>query len=88
MKIIFRVNKEKIIKMQWGLNRGDVSVKKEEFMNEVIQNDCEYIINRSLIKNSINKFTFDIEMFLTCSNEKGEAKKSKSQIKRICTRTK
>ncbi|MCX8618223.1 hypothetical protein J3U42_07455 [Gilliamella sp. B2923] len=52
------------------------------------QNDCEYKINRSLIKNSINKFTFDIEMFLTCSNEKGEAKKSKSQIKRICTRTK
>ncbi|MCX8639881.1 hypothetical protein J3U37_07170 [Gilliamella sp. B3172] len=44
MKIIFRVNKEKIIKMQWGLHRGDVSVRKEEFMNEVIQNDKKLIV--------------------------------------------
>ncbi|WP_294952324.1 hypothetical protein [uncultured Gilliamella sp.] len=50
--------------------------------------DCEHTINRSLIKNSSNKFTFEMEMFFTCSNENGEVTKSKSKRERICTRIK
>ena len=52
------------------------------------QEDCEHTINRSLIKNSSTKFTFEMEMFLTCSNENGEVTKSKSKRERICTRIK
>lgn len=52
------------------------------------QGDCEHTINRSLIKNSSTRFTFEMETFFTCSNEKGEVTKSKSKRERICTRIK
>ena len=54
------------------------------------QGYCEHTINRSLIKNSSNKFTFEMETFFTCSNEKGDVTKTKTKTKRerVCTRIK
>lgn len=52
------------------------------------QEDCEYTTNRNLIKNSGDKFTWEMEMFFTCSDRSGEVIKSKSKRERICTRIK
>jgi hypothetical protein len=52
------------------------------------QGDCEYTTNRNLIKNSGNKFTWEMEMFFTCSDKSGEVTKSKTKRERICTRIK
>ncbi|OCG03022.1 hypothetical protein [Gilliamella sp. wkB112] len=48
--------------------------------------NCEFIINRSLIKNSSNKFTWELEMFYSCSNLTREITKTKSKNERVCTR--
>ena len=52
------------------------------------QGDCEYTINRNLIKNSGNKFTWEMEMFFACPDTSGEVTKSKTKRERICTRIK
>ncbi len=50
--------------------------------------DREYVINRNLFKNSSNKYTFEMEMFITDQdNKKGETK-SKTKRLRVCTRIK
>ncbi|OCG08055.1 hypothetical protein A9G13_07615 [Gilliamella sp. wkB178] len=48
--------------------------------------NCEYTINRSLIKNSSNKFTWELEMFYACSYMDREITKTKSKNERVCTR--
>ena len=50
----------------------------------------EYVINRNLVKNSSNKFTFEAEMFITDrDNKTGETKsKTKTKILRVCTKAK
>lgn len=50
--------------------------------------DCEYIITRSLLKNSSNKFTFEIEMIVNCSEKDNPVNKFKVKRKAICTRIK
>lgn len=50
--------------------------------------DLEYVINRSLVKNSNNKFTFEMEMFITDQGDKTDKTKSKTKRLNICTRIK
>ena len=51
-------------------------------------NDCEYVLNRNLFKNSSNKHTFEMEMFINCSDDKEGITKSKYKIVQVCTRIK
>lgn len=50
----------------------------------------EYVINRNLFKNSSNKYTFEMEMFITDRDNKTGETKSKTKTKRlrVCTRIK
>lgn len=48
----------------------------------------EYVINRNLVKNSSNKFTFEVEIFSTHHGDKIDGTKSKTKILRVCTRIK
>jgi len=51
-------------------------------------NDCEYVLNRNLFKNSSNKHTFEMEMFINCSDDNEGITKSKYKIVQVCTRIK
>ena len=48
----------------------------------------EYVINRNLVKNSSNKFTFEAEMFITDRDNKTGETKSKTKILSVCTKAK
>ncbi|MFQ1013110.1 hypothetical protein ACFX2U_09710 [Gilliamella apicola] len=48
----------------------------------------EYVINRNLVKNSSNKFTFEVEMFITDQDNNTGETKSKTKILRVCTKAK
>ena len=48
----------------------------------------EYVINRNLFKNSSNKYTFEMEMFITDRDNKTGETKSKTKRLRVCTRIK
>ena len=50
--------------------------------------DQEYVINRNLVKNSSNKFTFEMEMFITDQDDKSGKTKSKTKRLNVCTRIK
>ena len=50
--------------------------------------DQEYVINRNLVKNSSNGFTFEMEMFITDQENKTGETKSKTKRLRVCTRIK
>lgn len=50
--------------------------------------DCECMITRNLSKNSSNKFTFEIEMIVNCSEKDDPLNKFKIKRKAICTRIK
>ena len=81
------------------LKTGDEEVEPVD-LDEVYNNlkiedktdNQEYVINRNLVKNSSNKFTFDAEMFITDrDNKTGETKsktKTKTKILRVCTKAK
>ena len=50
--------------------------------------DQEYVINRNLVKNSSNKFTYEMEMFSTHQGDKIDVTKSKTKLLRVCTKAK
>ena len=50
--------------------------------------DCEYTTIRNLVKNSNNKFTFEMEMMFNCSYENNSLHKFKIKRDIICTRIK
>ena len=65
-------------------------------LNEVYNNlkiegktdNQEYVINRNLVKNSSNKFTFEVEIFSTHQGDKIDVTKSKTKILKVCTKAK
>ena len=73
-------------------DREDAEVDLDKIYNnlktENKANDCEYVLNRNLFKNSSNKHTFEMEMFINCSDDKEGITKSKYIIVQVCTRIK
>ena len=77
------------------LKTGDEEVEPVD-LDEVYNNlkmegkdyDQEYVINRNLVKNSSNKFTFEVEMFITDQDNNTGETKSKTKILRVCTKAK
>ena len=77
------------------LKTGDEEVEPVD-LDEVYNNlkiedktdNQEYVINRNLVKNSSNKFTFEVEIFSTHHGDKIDGTKSKTKILRVCTRIK
>jgi len=73
-------------------DREDAEVDLDKIYNnlktENKANDCEYVLNRNLFKNSSNKHTFEMEMFINCSDDKEGITKSKYKIVQVCTRIK
>ena len=77
------------------LKTGDeeaVEVDLDEVYNNLKIEDKtdnqEYVINRNLVKNSSNKFTFEAEMFITDQDNNTGETKSKTKILRVCTKAK
>ena len=58
MKVIFRVDKEKPIEMEWVMHKGNVSAKKEDFMNGALQNGKKLIVRAG--SKSTRDFTFSL----------------------------
>ena len=73
-------------------NQEAVEVDLDKFYNNLKMEgkdyDQEYLINRNLVKNSSNKFTFEMEMFITAQDNKAGKTKSKTKRLRVCTRIK
>ncbi|OTP82416.1 hypothetical protein [Gilliamella apicola] len=77
------------------LKTGDEEVEPVD-LDEVYNNlkmegkdyDQEYVINRNLVKNSSNKFTYEMEMFSTHQGDKIDVTKSKTKLLRVCTKAK
>ena len=58
IKVIFRVDKEKPIEMEWVLYEGDVTAKREDFMNEALQNGKKLVVRAG--SNFTRDFTFSL----------------------------
>lgn len=58
IKVIFRVDKEKPIEMEWVLYEGNVTAKREDFMNEVLQNGKKLVVRAG--SNFTRDFTFSL----------------------------
>ena len=58
IKVIFRVDKEKPIEMEWELDEGVVSAKREDFMNETLQNGKKLVVRAG--SNFTRDFTFSL----------------------------
>ena len=73
-------------------NQDAVEVDLDKFYNNLKMEgkdyDQEYIIKRNLVKNSTNKFTFEMEMFITDQDNMTGETKSKTKRLRVCTRIK
>jgi len=73
-------------------NEEAVEVDIDKFYNnlkiEGKENDLQYVINRNLVKNSSNKFTIEMEMFITDQGDKTGKTKSKTKNLIVCTKIK
>ena len=58
IKVIFRVDKEKPIEMEWVLYEGNVTAKREDFMNEALQNGKKLVVRAG--SNFTRDFTFSL----------------------------
>ena len=58
IKVIFRVDKEKPIEMEWELDKDIVSAKRENFMNKALQNGKKIVVRAG--SNFTRDFTFSL----------------------------
>lgn len=58
IKVIFRVDKEKPIEMEWVMHIGNAITKKEDFMNKPIQNGKKIVVRAGT--ESPRDFTFSL----------------------------
>lgn len=58
IKVIFRVDKEKPIEMEWVMPVGNPIAKKEDFMNKPIQNGKKIVVRAGT--QSPRDFTFSL----------------------------
>ncbi|ORF44385.1 hypothetical protein B5800_11925 [Gilliamella apicola] len=58
IKIIYRVDKEKPIEMEWVMHIGNAIAKKEDFMNKPIQNGKKIVVRAGT--ESPRDFTFSL----------------------------
>ena len=58
IKVIFRVDKQKPIEMEWVLYEGNVTAKREDFMNEALQNGKKLVVRAG--SNFTRDFTFSL----------------------------
>ena len=73
-------------------NEEAVEVDIDKFYNnlkiEGKENDLQYVINRNLVKNSSNKFTIEMEMFINDQGDKTGKTKSKTKNLIVCSKIK